>query len=96
MIEEVGGSHVSSGTNVPPPPTEVKVRTMHSDIEGLRKMGGGLPQFKTVAVSGAESSKQKTAPVNGSGSSFPWWVVAVAAVVLAVLVWFGYSLFLKK
>ncbi len=37
---------------VPPPPAEVKVRTMHSDIESMTKSGGGLPQFQNVTVQG--------------------------------------------
>lgn len=37
---------------VPPPPPEVKVRTMKSDIESMAKSGGGLPQFQNVTVAG--------------------------------------------
>lgn len=37
---------------VPPPPPEVKVRTMKSDVESMQKSGGGLPQFQNVTVAG--------------------------------------------
>ena len=37
---------------VPPPPAEVKIRTMRSDLETMTKSGGGLPQFQNVTVSG--------------------------------------------
>jgi hypothetical protein len=96
MIQEIGGSvaNQSTGANVPPPPAEVKVRTMRSDVEGVAKTGGGAPEFKMVPVEAADFSKGKTA--GGSGHSFPWWVVAVIVVVLAVLLWFGYAMFLKK
>jgi hypothetical protein len=36
----------------PPPPMEVKIRTMRSDIDSMMKSGGGAPSFQNVAVSG--------------------------------------------
>ena len=36
----------------PPPPLEVKIRTMRSDIDSMMKSGGGSPSFQNVAVSG--------------------------------------------
>jgi hypothetical protein len=36
----------------PPPPAEVKIRTMRSDIESMMRSGGGAPSFQNVAVSG--------------------------------------------
>lgn len=36
----------------PPPPAEVKIRTMRSDIESMIRSGGGAPSFQNVAVSG--------------------------------------------
>jgi hypothetical protein len=50
-----------SPTTAPPPPPEVKVRTMRSDLESMLKNGGGLPQFQNVKVSGTSGSV-KTAP----------------------------------
>jgi hypothetical protein len=89
--------------NVPPPPAEVKVRTMKSDIEGVAKAGGGLPQFKTVAVEGMGLPKSRvgtapvpSTPVGTAKVGFPWWIVAIALVVLGVLLWFGYTFLLKK
>jgi hypothetical protein len=86
MMQEIGGSQISE-SNVPPPPVEVKVRTLRSDVEGLVKMGGGLPQFKTVSVEVAKPSNS-----GGLGHRFPWWVIVVAIVALGVLSWFGYVL----
>ena len=36
----------------PPPPAEVKIRTMRSDIASMTRSGGGAPSFENVAVSG--------------------------------------------
>ncbi len=36
----------------PPPPLEVKIRTMRSDIDSMMKSGGGAPSFQNVAVAG--------------------------------------------
>jgi hypothetical protein len=43
---------------VPPPPAEVKVRTMKSDIESMAKSGGGLPQFQNVSVAGLRVERE--------------------------------------
>ncbi len=43
---------------VPPPPAEVKVRTMHSDIESMKMSGGGLPQFQNVTIEGLAMERE--------------------------------------
>jgi hypothetical protein len=43
---------------VPPPPAEVKVRTMKSDLESMAKSGGGLPQFQNVLVAGLQIERE--------------------------------------
>lgn len=43
---------------VPPPPAEVKVRTMRSDIESMKQSGGGLPQFQNVTVEGLSMERE--------------------------------------
>ena len=47
------------GTGAPPPPAEVKVRTMRSDLASMAKSGGGIPRFENVKVSGLSIEKQK-------------------------------------
>jgi hypothetical protein len=42
----------------PPPPAEVKIRTMRSDIESMMRSGGGAPSFQNVAVSGLSLQKE--------------------------------------
>jgi hypothetical protein len=39
-------------TTAPPPPSEVKVRTMRSDIDSMMKSGGGAPSYQNVSISG--------------------------------------------
>jgi hypothetical protein len=43
---------------VPPPPAEVRVRTMQSDLESMAKSGGGLPQFQNVSVAGLQVERE--------------------------------------
>ncbi len=48
----------------PPPPSEVKIRTMRSDIESMMRSGGGTPSFQEVAVHGLSlERKGHQAPV---------------------------------
>jgi hypothetical protein len=46
----------------PPPPLEVKIRTMRSDIESMMMNGGGVPMFQDVAVSGLSMEKEYKPP----------------------------------
>ena len=92
-----------SSPNVPPPPAEVKVRTMRSDIDGIAKSGGGSPQFKTVPVEGMDLAKSRVgdsasgdATVGGQKNSFPWWIAIIGIIALAAILWFGYVLFIAK
>ena len=39
-------------TTAPPPPSEVKIRTMRSDIDSMMKSGGGAPSYQNVSISG--------------------------------------------
>lgn len=36
--------------SAPPPPTELKIRTMRSDLESMQRTGGGSPQFQNIAI----------------------------------------------
>lgn len=49
---------------VPPPPSEVKIRTMHSDLESMAKSGGGMPTFQNVAVDNLSIEKEYATPDN--------------------------------
>ena len=49
-------------TTAPPPPSEVKVRTMRSDINSMMKSGGGAPSYQNVAVTGLSLEEKFKAP----------------------------------
>ena len=50
--------NLQNNVGVPPPPAEVKVRTMASDLESMAKSGGGLPQFQNVSVAGLQVERE--------------------------------------
>jgi hypothetical protein len=54
MDENLAESIANTGSlpSAPPPPPEVKIRTMRSDLESMAKSGGGMPHFQSVQVSG--------------------------------------------
>jgi hypothetical protein len=52
----------------PPPPSEVKVRTMRSDLESMRLSGGGMPTFQNVIVSGLTVEKEYKKSVKSTAS----------------------------
>jgi len=51
-------------TTAPPPPSEVKVRTMRSDIESMMKSGGGAPSYQNVSISGLSLEEKFKPPTN--------------------------------
>ncbi len=101
-IEEVGASpaQASSFGAVPPPPAEVKVRTMKSDYEALMKSGGASPSFRTVTVEGLSLAKSQTGPAAPKRMieripGLVWGILAIAIVVFGLIIWFGYAVFAK-
>jgi hypothetical protein len=70
-------------TGAPPPPQEVKVRTMASDLASMTASGGGLPQFQNVKIAGGA----KTAAVGTTHGSTvnPVIAIVVILVVLALI-----------
>ena len=93
----------------PPPPPEVKIRTMRSDLESMARSGGGAPQFQNVAIAGlaaqgGEAADQQTpggatapqAEAPGAPSKSPLGpilVIIVALIALAVVGYFAYTVF---
>ncbi len=80
--------------SVPPPPPEVKVRTMKSDLESMARSGGAAPQFQSVkapvipvAEARIVASEEKVKPV--------WMVVMIVLAVslLAAIAYFAYQVF---
>jgi hypothetical protein len=84
-------------STAPPPPSEVKVRTMRSDLESMAKSGGGLPSFANVKVSGLAAPKVSETVVARAQSKSNFLVIVLVVIVIAVLAvagWFAYTIFL--
>ena len=84
MADISGNSNLSAETltGAPPPPQEVKVRTMASDLASMAQSGGGLPQFENVKIAGVSNrpqDPQETARKTSLG-------VAILAIVVLVIV----------
>jgi len=84
---------ISSVAGAPPPPQEVKVRTMASDLASMAASGGGLPQFENVKI--AAKTPQK-ASGTGSNNVMVIVIVILALLVLAAVAYFGYQAFQKQ
>jgi hypothetical protein len=81
---------VSSAT---PAPTEVKIRTMRSDIAGLTASGGGLPKFENIKVSGLSlDAKTDAVAAAKSGAFMAVVITVVALIILGVIGYFGYRI----
>lgn len=85
----------------PPPPPEVKVRTMRSDIDEMGKNGGSLPHFHVVTVKGLTPTKARmvetAVPLAASGGTTTGTnkaavaaVVIIAIAAIALLVYLAY------
>jgi cytoskeletal protein RodZ len=87
----------SSISTAPPPPSEVKVRTMRSDIESMAKSGGGLPSFANIKVSGLDAPKVSETVVVRAQSKSNFFVIVLVIIIIAVVAvagWFAYKIFL--
>lgn len=81
--------------NVPPPPPEVKIRTLRSDLESMAQSGGSSPQFRSVAVPGVSAASE--AAGEKKTKDILTAVLAVIAVGLVAAVGFlVYQLFFRK
>jgi hypothetical protein len=49
-------------TTAPPPPSEVKIRTMRSDIDSMMKSGGGAPSYRNVSITGLSLDEKFKVP----------------------------------
>ncbi len=83
-----------TATTVLPPPTEVKIRTMKSDVAGLAASGGVLPRFQNIKVSGLSLEKGIDTPeaVHKNSAIIAVLITVIAVVVLGTLVYLGYRI----
>lgn len=86
--------------SAPPPPQEVKIRTMRSDLASMAQSGGGLPQFQTVRIDlprEQQATRGQQAPENGGQKIGIGKAIAILTVVaiLALVAYFA-LIYLKK
>ncbi len=84
-------------STISPPPTEVKIRTMKSDIARLASSGGGLPQFENVRVAGSSLEKraQSTEETHKSNALAIALITLIALAILVALGYVGYQILTK-
>ena len=76
----------------PPPPAEVKVRTLKSDLASIAVSGGGLPKYQNVKIAEREGDKSK----NITGLVTTIAIIVLFAIIVAIAVYFINQLVLKK
>lgn len=78
--------------SAPPPPKEVKVRTLKSDLASIAATGGGLPRYTNMNIMRVEegSSKSKASIITTVV------IIVLFAIIVAIAVYFVNQLVLKK
>lgn len=77
----------------PPPPAEVKVRTMHSDLASMAKSGGGVPHFENIKVEGLNAAKDAPASqAKQRSSAVLTLVVIVSLAALGLIAYVAYQM----
>jgi hypothetical protein len=83
-------------TGAPPPPQEVKVRTMASDLASVAASGGGSPQFQNLKIEGAPGASRGGSGARSKVSLIAIILAIVAVVILAVGGYLAYQAFHKN
>ena len=78
--------------SAPPPPQEVKVRTLKSDLASIAQSGGGLPRYENVKI--AQTPAQKAQ--NHAGLITTIAIIVLFAIIVAIAVYFVNQLVLKR
>ena len=76
----------------PPPPTEVKVRTLRSDLASIAASGGGLPHYANVKIAATQAGK----PRNFKGLIMAIAIIVLLAIIGGIGFYFVNQLVLKK
>ncbi|MDE2018858.1 MAG: hypothetical protein KGJ13_00755 [Patescibacteria group bacterium] len=96
MADSGNQNQTENFPSAPPPPQEVKIRTMKSDLASLAQTGGGLPQFQSVRIDLPRERSEKLDARGEKKINAGIAVVIVAiVVVLAVAAYFA-LVYLKK
>ncbi len=81
MADNQGVSQVLP--SAPPPPQEVKVRTLKSDLASIAASGGGLPRYQNVRIAQAAAAQK--------GPAVLWRTIAIvglAVIIAAIVIYF--------
>jgi hypothetical protein len=79
-------------SHIPPPPQEVSIRTLKSDLESFSQSGGSSPSFTPLSAGPTVKKTEKAdAP---SGSHADTWMIVAGLLILAGMIAY-YFLFLK-
>ena len=78
-------------TGAPPPPQEVKVRTMASDLATMAASGGGLPRYQNVKIAGVAASQDPQAKMRKTSMIVA--IISIVAVIAILLI--GYLIYIK-
>jgi predicted RND superfamily exporter protein len=92
---ENGNLGAEALTGAPPPPQEVKVRTMASDLASMTASGGGLPQFQNVKIASASPAPQDAQATVRKSSLLVAILSIVGVVVVLIAGYFAYRAFQK-
>lgn len=100
-MDGIGNNNFAQSVpSAPPPPPEVKVRTMRSDLAAMAKSGGGLPRFESVKVAGLSYEQEKTgeaaAEVRGRSSAVMVLVGIAAAALLGIFGYLAYRFYFSQ
>ncbi len=78
--------------SAPPPPQEVKVRTLKSDLASIAASGGGLPKYQNVKIAETPAEKSR----NFASLTTTIIVVVLVVIIVAIGFYFLNQLVLKK
>jgi len=76
--------------SAPPPPPEVKVRTMKSDLASMAQSGGGMPRFQTVSIVGL-GNDGSAIQIKKPNKALAFLIILAAIVVVAVVAYFVFA-----
>ncbi len=76
--------------SAPPPPIEVKVRTMKSDLAAMARSGGALPTFESVKVNARETPAGAIGATGGKNTTVAVAVVIAGIIALALIAYVAY------
>jgi len=79
--------------SAPPPPSEVKVRTLRPDLASIAQSGGGLPKYQNVRIDGTQVGGQKK---NINGILTVVAAIVLFGIIVAIAAYFVNQLVLKK